>query len=302
MTAPASSLRPALPFHAEVVRTGLSPRYLGGLVEIPGRAKQVVLLEQGGLTLTRDTGTETLDGPTILWIADSDPVRVRARAGSTVGHLILNETTLSNAIGHKPEAVDLRLLAARSFRLSLGEDDALRSDVARAFDLILREAFGRAPGYETVTEAQIRVLLVLLWRNTARPEALRSASAASSAILQRFRQMVETHFRDRWSVARYSAELGVSPDRLHGICSRVLGTPPLRLIQGRTAQEAEVLLERSSQTLDQIAAYLGFRSTPQFSAFFKAETGYPPGAWRKAVRQVGTSDSTIQKRSYSDWP
>ncbi|MBV0910915.1 AraC family transcriptional regulator [Anianabacter salinae] len=302
MTGVSALPRSGLPFHAEVVRTGLSPRYLGGLVEIPGRSKQIILLEQGALTLDRLEVAEHVEGPAILWITDQDAVRVRARAGSTVGHLILGETTLANAIGHKPEAVDLRLLAGRSFRLSLAGDDGFRSDVQRAFDLILREAYGRAPGYETVTEAQIRVLLVLLWRNTARPDALRAAPATSAVILQRFRQMVETHFRDRWTVARYSAELGVSPDRLHGICARVLGTPPLRLIHGRTAQEAEVLLERSTQTLDQIAAYLGFRSTPQFSAFFRAETGHPPGAWRKAVRQDGEPRAAVQKRSYSDWP
>jgi AraC family transcriptional activator of pobA len=295
------STRPGLSFHAEAIRSGLAPVQLGGLVELAGRAWRVVVVEQGGLILDRDTGRETLEGPAVLWLADGDALRVAARPGSVVGYLTLSETTLINAIGHKPEAVDLRLLAARSFRVMLSEDDALCGDVLRAFDAILRETHGRAPGFETVTEAQIRVLLVLLWRNTTRPDELRGASAVSSAILQTFRQLVETHFRDRWTVARYASEMGVSPDRLHRICTRVLGTPPLRLIQARTAQEAEILLERSNRTLDQIAAYLGFRSTPQFSAFFKAETGHPPGAWRKAVRAVGRAQAGVQKRSYADW-
>ncbi len=302
---PSSPPRPtsgALPFHAQVVRTGLTSRQLGGLVELPGRTWQIVLVEQGGLVLEGAEGRETIEGPVILWLSDGTQTRVSARAGSLVGHLILGETTLSNAIGHKPEAVDLRLMSARSFRLALGEDRALSQDVQQAFDLILRESHDRAPGFETVAEAQIRVLLVLLWRNAVRPDDLRAASASSAVILQRFRQQVETHFRDRWGVAHYAADLGVSPDRLHGICTRVLGTPPLRLIHARTAQEAEVLLERSTQTLDQIAAYLGFRSTSQFSAFFKAETGHAPGAWRKAVRTSGQGAAPVQKRSYADWP
>ncbi|MEM6460738.1 MAG: AraC family transcriptional regulator [Pseudomonadota bacterium] len=260
------------------------------------------MLERGALSLDRPDGRDDLNGPLIMWISDRESWRVQASAGSTIGHLILSETTLINAIGHKPEAVDLRLLATRSFRLSLAEDEALRRDVQRAFDLILREAYERAPGFETVTEAQIRVLLVLLWRNAMRPDALRAASASSATVLQNFRQMVETHFRDRWTVAQYSAELGVSPDRLHGICTRVLKMPPLRLIHARTAQEAEVLLERSTQTLDQIAAYLGFRNTPQFSAFFKTQTGHPPGTWRKAIRATGSEAASVQKRSYADWP
>lgn len=269
---------------------------------MPGRCWQIVMLEQGQLTLEHGEQREELNAPLILWLSDGDDSRLQARAGSILGHLMLGETTLANAIGHKPEAVDLRLLAGRSFRLALSQNAYLKQDIARAFDAILQEAYGRAPGYETVAEAQIRVLLVLLWRNTVRPDELRAASAASAMILQEFRQMVETHFRDRWTVAQYASQLGVSPDRLHSICKRVLKTPPLRLIHARSAQEAEILLERSTQTLDQIAAYLGFRSTPQFSAFFKSETGYRPGAWRKAVRATSSENAPVQKRSYADWP
>jgi len=299
---PAVAPKPGVSFHAEVVRTGLSDRVLGGLVELPGRSWQIVLVEEGSLTLDSGDEPDVVDGPVILWIADDTALRVRARAGSTIGHLILSETTLTNAIGHKPEAVDLRLMAGRNFRLPLGSDAELRNDVQQAFDLILREAYGRAPGFETVTEAQIRVLLVLLWRGAARPGEVQGASASSAVILQRFRQTVEAHFRDRWTVAQYSAELGVSPDRLHSLCTRVLGRPPQRLIRERTAQEAEVLLERSTQTLDQIAAYLGFRNTPHFSTFFKAEVGHPPGAWRKAVRAAGATAASVRKLSYADWP
>lgn len=294
--------RTALPFHAQVVRTGLASRHVGGLVELPGRSWEMILIEQGGLIVEDDADAETIPGPQILWRANGSHTRLRARAGSVIGHLKLGETTLANAIGHKPEAVDLRLMAARSFRLDLSENAPLRDTVLRAFDLILREVHDRSPGFETVAEAQIRVLLVLMWRHAARPDELRAASASAAVILQSFRQRVETHFRDRWTVAQYAADLGVSPDRLHGICTRVLGTPPLRLIHARTAQEAEVLLERSTQTLDQIAAYLGFRNTPQFSAFFKAETGLPPGAWRKAVRASGAAPASVHKGSYADWP
>lgn len=302
MTIPVPAARGALPFHAEAVRSGLNARYLGGLVELPGRSWQVVLIEHGAVTIEDADSDTDIAGPAILWMSTRSALRVRTHPGSLVGHLQLGETTLSNAIGHKPEAVDLRQMAAGSIRLSLADDDTLRRDVQRAFDLILREAHDRAPGFETVAEAQIRVLLVLLWRNAVRPNELSGASATAAVILQRFRQQVETHFRDRWTVAQHAAALGVSPDRLHGICTRVLGKPPLQLIKARTAQEAEVLLERSTQTLDQIAAYLGFRTTAQFSVFFKAETGHPPGAWRKAVRSADHAQGSLRKRSYADWP
>ena len=294
--------RSLLAFHTEVVRTGLSSRHLGGLVEIPGRSWRFIFLEAGSLVLNRDEGSEVIMAPAVFWLTEGDHVRAQANAGTTVGQLILSEATLSNAIGHKPEAAELRLLSGRSFRLELGSNETLLASIRRAFDLILREAHERARGFETVIEAQVRVLLVLLWRNALNPDDLRSVSANAAIVVQRFRQLVETHFRDRWNVAQYAAELGMSSDRLHAICRRELATPPLRLIHSRTAQEAEALLERSTQTLDQIAAHLGFRNTPQFSAFFKTETGHSPGAWRRAVRAQGTDQDGLQTRSYADWP
>ncbi|OZB18031.1 MAG: hypothetical protein B7X55_05465 [Rhodobacterales bacterium 34-62-10] len=135
-----------------------------------------------------------------------------------------------------------------------------------------------------------------------RPDDLRKAGGSSSLILQQFRQSVETHFRDRWSVARHAAALNMSGDRLHDICRRMLGKSPLRLIHERLGFEAQVLLERSSMTLEQIAEFLGFRSAAQFSNFFKALHGVRPGAWRRAVRGSGTQAGARVTRSYADWP
>ena len=59
-------LRPALPFHSQVVRTGLSPRHLGGLVELPGRSWQILFLEAGGLALDRGEQAEVVSAPMVV--------------------------------------------------------------------------------------------------------------------------------------------------------------------------------------------------------------------------------------------
>ena len=94
----------------------------------------------------------------------------------------------------------------------------------------------------------------------------------------------------------------MSTDRLHDICQRNLGKPPSRLIHERLGYEAQVLLERSSMTLDQIAEFLGFRSAAQFSNFFKVLHGVRPGAWRRAVRGSDKGVSAHEAQSYADWP
>ena len=303
-TGPVGPLKAAQPvlFHAELIQSGLQDKVLGGLVDLHARSWWVILLESGQLSLSRDGKTTSVAGPALLWLPWDRDQRVRARAGTVGGHLVMGEATLANAIGVKPEATDLRVLSDGSIHLPLEGQDALHRDISSAFDLILRESAAAAPGFATVIEAQVRVMLVMLWRHQVRPDDLRLAGGSSSLILQQFRQSVETHFRDRWSVARYAAALNMSADRLHDICRRTLGKSPLRLIHERLGYEAQVLLERSPMTLDQIAEFLGFRSAAQFSNFFKALHGVRPGAWRKAQRGSGTQAGARATRSYADWP
>ena len=291
-----------VPFHAELIQCGLQDRVLGGLVDLHVRSWWVILLESGQAVITRDDGAVTVTGPALLWLPWDRSARIRAKAGTVGGHLVMGETSLANAIGVKPEAADLRVLAARPFHLPLQGRAALHRDIAGCFDMILREAAGDAPGSATVIEAQVRVMLVMLWRHAARPDDLRQAGANTSLILQQFRHLLETHFRDRWTVARYADALNISADRLHDICKRTLGKPPLRLIHERLGYEAQVLLERSSMTLDQISDFLGFRSAAHFSSFFKNLRAIPPGIWRRQVRSADDKSGERLTRSYADWP
>lgn len=292
----------AVPFHAEVIQCGLQDRVLGGLVDLHVRSWWVILLESGQAVITRDDGAVTVKGPVLLWLPWDRSQRIRAKAGTVGGHLVMGETSLANAIGVKPEAVDLRVLAARAIHLPFEGRESLHRDILNCFDLILREAAGHAPGSATVIEAQVRVMLVMLWRHAARPDDLQQARGSTSLILQQFRQTLETHFRDRWTVARYADTLNISSDRLHDICQRTLGKPPLQLIHERSGYEAQVLLERSSMTLEQIAEFLGFNSAAQFSSFFKVLRGLPPGAYRRQVRSAKEKPGLRVSQSYADWP
>ena len=94
----------------------------------------------------------------------------------------------------------------------------------------------------------------------------------------------------------------MSPDRLHDTCLRAIGRPPLRLIHERTAYEAQILLQRSTRTVDQIAGHLGFRSSGQFNKFFKMQTGIPPGEYRRSLRRNSGADRNQSFGSYADWP
>lgn len=288
--------------HADVFRSGLNDRFVGGLVNFPGRTVQCIMVLSGSALRLKPDNEEVIVGPAINWGPKSLDTRIKAKAGSNGIIMTLGDATLSNAIGHKPEAAALRLMSAREFTLGLTAKPDIAQTISTCFNAIFKELDAGQTGMETVIEAQIRIMLVSLWRAGVNEMIENQSYQSANLTLERFRHLVEAHLRERWPVQRFAAELDVSPDRLHDICTRTLGKPPQRLIRDRLTFEAQALLQRSYQTLDQIADHLGFRSTSQFSTFFKVEVGVPPGSFRRASRQHGWDEKAAQVGSYADWP
>lgn len=284
-------------------RSQLQGKYLGGLVHLGAQMSRMVLLQSGRLLIRDEESESELIAPGILW---RGPASAHERfflcAGSSCEELMLDEIALANAIGHKPEAAALRVFSAGAVMHRLADHPELLANLNGNLQAITREFDARQPGAETIIEAQIRVILVLLWRQYQDSNTTTPAVATRALILLNFRQSVESHFRDRWSVKRYAAQLNVSPDRLHDICSGTLGKTPRQLILDRLAFEARLLLERSEMTLDQISVYLGFKNSPQFNAFFKVHHKLPPGKYRQSVRRSSADDVVDVGGSYADWP
>jgi AraC family transcriptional regulator, transcriptional activator of pobA len=295
---------------AEPVRPVLQDRTLGGQVRLPGRSWQVLLLSSGRadvLVPDRDgppTAPRPVQGPALVWWPAVPGLRFRVRAGSFGGHLAVDDTALAGAIGIRPEAEDLRLMVARPVILPLDRTPAARATADAAVELIRAEIATSERGGDLVIEAQLRVLLVLMWRHAALPPGPVGGTGSSLRLLQAFRQSVEAHFRDRWTVTDHARALGLTPDRLHDLCIRTLGKPPQRLIHDRLAHEARLMLTRSSATLDQVSGALGFAHAGHFSRFFRGMEGVPPGQWRRdraAERRAGTEPARPEG-SYADWP
>lgn len=288
---------------ADSVNSQLQGRYLGGLVQLDGQSSRMAMLHTGRLLIRRQGEESEVRAPSFIWRPPScADERLYLCAGSRCEQIIIDETAMANAIGHKPEAVALRVFSSQAAIHSLDNAVDLRQELTRCIQTICVEFNGRRAGSETIIEAQIRVMLVLLWREFPVGDGTRSAMATRALILLRFRQNVETYFRSRWTVTQYAASLNVSVDRLHGICSDTLGKSPQQLVHQRLAHEARLLLERSEMTLDQIAQYLGFRNSPQFNVFCKLHHGMPPGQYRRAFRQGREMAGVAANLSYADWP
>lgn len=290
------------PIRAEYMQCALQDRVFSLGMAPADSHWRGILIQSGSGAVQHEQGELDLRAPCLAGIPWDAEAELRIKAGGVGFQFAIDPVVLANAIGHNPESADLRLLVDRRVLVPLDEAPDALNDAAHAFNLILRETRIPAPGSETMVEAQVRAVLVLLWRHAGQQPAGARSWGRSLRILQHFRQLLEVHFRDRWTVARYAGEIGISADRLHDICRKELDKPPNQLIQDRVIHEARLRLERSTQTVEHLAGALGFRDVGHFSRFFKTRMGIAPGAYRRRAGLASDDEAGLTAGDFYEWP
>lgn len=99
-------------------------------------------------------------------------------------------------------------------------------------------------------------------------------------LLRRFETLLDRHYRAHWPVARYAAELAITPAHLSRITRKAFGRPASALIEDRLIREARRNLVFTNLPVSTIAYALGFEDPAYFSRVFKRATGHAPRAFR----------------------
>jgi AraC family transcriptional activator of pobA len=199
------------------------------------------------------------------------------------------------------EPAYLALEGARGI-MALPVDPDLVTTLSRSIAAIAAEiATPARNGAASIMSAELTLCVLRFWRLFGSDHTLDEAGS-SAEILGRFRRLLEERYHQQLRVGDYASLLGVTPDRLHALCSRELKRSPSALIQQRVIKEAAARLETGTVTVKQIAFALGFKDTAYFSRFFSKHTGEAPGAWRRRVAARGRTGRFGSALNFADWP
>ncbi|NMG72326.1 helix-turn-helix domain-containing protein [Parazoarcus communis] len=153
------------------------------------------------------------------------------------------------------------------------------------FDALAREAAEYEPGQTAAGSALLLAAFVIMERVDTGIQSPRVVTRSrGTAKVERFRALVEQHYKAHLPMESYASELGVSPGQLARLCRETIGMSPLDVINARLIHEAQRELVYSQLSVKQIAGALGFEDEAYFGRFFKKNAGSTALAFREMAR------------------
>ncbi|MEO9041393.1 MAG: helix-turn-helix domain-containing protein [Rhodoferax sp.] len=103
---------------------------------------------------------------------------------------------------------------------------------------------------------------------------------------RRFKEVIEAHYRDRWGVAEYAAELAMTERSLRRLCLGMAGQSPMKIVHQRVVLEAKRKLLYTGKTIAEVCYDLGFDDPAYFTRFFTRIEGQTPMEFRRLRHEV----------------
>lgn len=241
---------------------------------------QFLLLEQGGATARLDNVPVRIEAPALLMLAPGCVHAFEYGPGCAGRQLTVPTARLADALAGAP------LLAARlaSTRLLQGDELGDPDTPARHFDALADEFARSDPGRTEVLQAQLVVLASWFLRRLGGTPPDEARRALRDTLVQRFRSLIELHWRRHEGLVFYAEKLHVTPDHLSRSCRQVAGQSALDLLHERVLLEARRLLAYTQAPVAEVARELGFPDPAYFSRFFTRRAGLAPLAYRSALQ------------------
>ncbi|MFT6245777.1 MAG: AraC-like DNA-binding protein [Salibacteraceae bacterium] len=130
-------------------------------------------------------------------------------------------------------------------------------------------------------QMMLKRILILSTRIYKRQTDLNELEPSKNEIVREFNYLVESHFKEKHSVADYAELLFKSPKTISNVFKKLGAKSPLQFIQERIHLEARRMLWYTNKNVSEIAYHLGFNDIQAFSRFFKNQEGISPSLFRE---------------------
>ena len=146
---------------------------------------------------------------------------------------------------------------------------------------MLREIEGKAPGYDTVCQDLLDILIVHLMRGSDFSAQMVPSSPQVSKEGAAVRRYIEGHFKENLTLDDLAEVAHLNKYHMTHLFTRDYGVSPIRFMLSLRIRESCYLLRTTDHSLAQIARITGFSSPSYFSQSFRKAEGISPTDYRK---------------------
>jgi AraC family transcriptional regulator, transcriptional activator of pobA len=277
--APRGNDEPAL--HVEPIEFRSAPHHWKISPHVHRTLHQVIFVRRGsGVSLAEGTLIEY--HPPALVIVPAGTVHGFDFEPGTEGFVMSIADDLLREISRRD--LGIATLFETSTTLELPSEALRATDLAPGFKMLVREFGHSPPGHALALEGLLKVILANVLRlSRPRIETADAADGRYRRIVLQFRELIESVFREGWSLADYASALKVSQSRLRNACLSVTEQSPMQIVHARILLEAKRQLRYTGAPVSEIAYALGFEDPAYFTRFFSQRTGQAPRAFRLAA-------------------
>lgn len=115
----------------------------------------------------------------------------------------------------------------------------------------------------------------------------RAANAVMHPAVSRALNLLQTRFREPWSLERLAGESGISRARLAQLFRRQVGTSIHKVLNKVRVEHAQMLLKDSDLSISEIAGDCGFATSQHFARIFRQFIGATAGGYRRELSVAG---------------
>ena len=188
------------------------------------------------------------------------------------------------------------VLGVKSLELSFGSNGNRQYQVSRFqpdrigqiegyLQSMLREIAQQAPGYETICQSLLNVLIVLIMRSYDRSAYVLPDTHHATKTSATVRRYIDEHFKEPITLDLLAEVVHVNKYHMAHRFTRDYGISPISYLLQLRLQDSCTLLRTTNHSLSQIAHIVGFSSPSYFSQIFRKSMGMTPSDYRAQIEE-----------------
>jgi AraC family transcriptional activator of pobA len=286
-----------LTLHVEPIEFRSAPHHWKISPHLHRTLHQVIFVLRGrGVSLAE--GATTAYAPPALIMVPAGTVHGFDFEPGTEGFVMSMTDDLLREISRRDAGI--AALFEKSTTVELPSRALHGTDLTQGFRMLVREFARVLPGHSSALEGLLKLILANVVRlSSPFVEFPDAAAGRHRRIVMNFRRLIETAFREGWSLEDYAAALKVSQSRLRNACLSVTEQSPMQLVHARILLEAKRELRYTNMSVSEIAYRLGFDDPAYFTRFFSQRMGLSPRIFRSSPARLMSVDAN-PTRAHTD--